>query len=110
MKHILKHTFLFLFFSISITSFSQIKKTPTYTQTIVKRFANQQTNTLQEKAYLQTDKPYYSAGEDIWFKGYVVNATSHIPKTLSQFLYVELIDKANTVISRVKLRKDSLGF
>ncbi|MEI8085591.1 MAG: TonB-dependent receptor plug domain-containing protein [Paludibacter sp.] len=110
MKLIFKPFFLFLFFSISISSYSQNKKAPTYTQLIAKRFTHQQASTLQEKAYLQTDKPYYSAGEDIWFKGYVVNATTHIPKTLSQFLYVELIDKANTVVERVKIKKDSLGF
>lgn len=27
----------------------------------------------QEKLYLQLDKPYYGAGESIWFKGYLVN-------------------------------------
>ena len=32
----------------------------------------------QEKLYLQLDKPYYGAGESIWFKGYLVNAITHI--------------------------------
>lgn len=64
----------------------------------------------QEKVYLQTDKPYYSAGENIWFKAYVINAASHLPTNLSQYVYVELIDKSNAVISRVKIKKDSLEF
>jgi len=77
---------------------------------VARQFARQWMDTPQEKAYLQTDKPYYSVGENIWFKGYVVNATTHIPKTFSQFLYVELIDKSNSIITRVKIKKDSLGF
>jgi|GEM_PF-3502841 len=48
-------------------------------------------NIPQEKVYLHTDKPYYSAGEDIWFKTYLVNATTHLPYTKSRFVYVELI-------------------
>ena len=64
----------------------------------------------QEKLYLQTDKPYYSAGEDIWFKAYVVNASTHQPNTLSRFVYVELINAFDSVIIRVKIKKDSLGF
>ena len=45
----------------------------------------------QEKLYLQLDKPYYGAGESIWFKGYLVNAITHIDNTRSNFITVELI-------------------
>lgn len=67
-------------------------------------------NAQHEKVYLHTDKPYYSAGEEIWFKAYLVNAITHKNYSLSRFIYVELIDKSNTVIQRVKIRKDSIGF
>ena len=99
-----------LMVTLSLLSFSQKNSTQTFTKVIGSRFAKQWSSEQQEKAYLHTDKPYYSAGEDIWFKGYVVNATTHIPKSLSRFLYVELIDKSNAVITRVKIKKDSLGF
>jgi TonB-dependent SusC/RagA subfamily outer membrane receptor len=81
-----------------------------FSQTIASRFTNQWYNFSQEKVYLQTDKPYYSAGEEIWFKGYLVNATTIEPVSKSQFLYVELIDKMDSVHYRVKINKDSLGF
>lgn len=110
MKSISKPLFFVLFLSLAFSAHSLNKIGPTYTQLIAKRFAQQSANAMQEKAYLQTDKPYYSAGEDIWFKGYVVSSVTHVPVNLSQFLYVELIDKANLVISRVKIKKDSLGF
>ena len=32
--------------------------------------------TPQEKLYLHLDKSYYGAGETIWFKGYLLNATT----------------------------------
>jgi formylmethanofuran dehydrogenase subunit E len=51
---------------------------------------------------VQTDKPYYSAGEEIWFKAYLVNETTLEPNALSQFVYVELIDKMDSVLYRVK--------
>lgn len=31
----------------------------------------------KEKLYLHLDKPFYGAGEKIWFKGYLVNAITH---------------------------------
>ncbi len=67
-------------------------------------------NIPQEKVYLHTDKPYYSAGEDIWFNAYLINAATHLPTTKSRFVYVELINSFDSVLQRVKIRKDSLGF
>lgn len=64
----------------------------------------------QEKVYLHTDKPYYSAGETIWFKAYLLNATTHFLNARSQFVYVELISQAEELIERIKIRKDSTGF
>ncbi len=64
----------------------------------------------QEKIHLHTDKPYYSTGENIWFKAYLVNATTHRPDTKSQFIYTELCDQNNKLIQRIKIKRDSLGF
>ena len=81
------------------------------TKIIANRFSKLWYYVPQEKVYLHTDKPYYSAGEEIWFKAYLLNASTHRPNTKSQFVYVELIDNADSVISRVKIKKDSLtGF
>ena len=110
MRNIYRLFLLELFLSISFLSFSSNPQTATFKQTIAKRFVKQWVSMPQEKVYLQTDKPYYSAGEKIWFKGYVVNAATNLPNTLSQFIYVELIDKSSAVISRIKIKKDSLGF
>lgn len=48
----------------------------------------------QEKVYLHLDKPYYTAGETMWFKGYLVDGISHEADSLSRVLYVDLVDAA----------------
>lgn len=57
----------------------------------------------QEKVYLQTDKPYYAAGDDIWFKAYVVLNGEHKLSALSGVLNVELIDDRDSIKQRLKL-------
>ncbi|RFM27275.1 TonB-dependent receptor [Deminuibacter soli] len=47
----------------------------------------------QEKVYLHTDKPYYMAGDTLYFKGYVVNAEKNLPSAISNVLYADLIDE-----------------
>ena len=45
----------------------------------------------KEKWYLHLDKPFYGAGEKIWFKGYLVNAITHQNNAQSNFIITELI-------------------
>ncbi len=58
----------------------------------------------EEKIYLHTDKPYYSAGDTIWFKAYLVHASLHQPMPYSRYVYVELINAQNQVVIREKVR------
>jgi len=61
----------------------------------------------QEKIYLQTDKPYYINGEQIFFRAFLLDAFSNKQDTLSRYVYVELINPADSVVQRVKIRCDS---
>jgi len=104
---------LFICFSLlsfSCLSYSENNDISEFQQGVFSKFLKQSKGNPQEKVYLQTDKPYYSAGEDLWFKAYLVDATTHLPNSISRFIYVELTDKSDSVIYRVKIRKDSLGF
>lgn len=74
-----------------------------------RKFINYLTATLPEKIYLQTDKPCYVVEDTIWLKAYVVNAQIHQPSP-SNFVYVELIDRLDSVQNRIKIKKDSIGF
>jgi len=56
-----------------------------------------------EKAYLHLDKPYYAAGDDIWFKAYVTAGGRHKLSAVSGILNVELINAKNLIEQSVKL-------
>ena len=52
----------------------------------------------QEKIYLHFDKPYYNAGETIWFKAYLT--TDNLTTTLSKTVYAELIDNKGSILQK----------
>ncbi len=60
-----------------------------------------------EKAYLQFDKPYYAAGDTIYFKAYVTAGEQHKLSSLSGVLQVELINTKNKIDQSIKLKLDS---
>ena len=60
----------------------------------------------QEKIHLHTDKPFYIGGDTIWFRAYLVDAVSHVPFPASRYVYVELFNPLDTLVIRVKIRKD----
>ncbi|HUZ60575.1 MAG TPA: MG2 domain-containing protein, partial [Hanamia sp.] len=57
-----------------------------------------------ENAYLQFDKPYYAAGDTIYFKAYVTEGEQHKPSELSGVLHVDLVDPENKIDQSILLR------
>ncbi len=58
-----------------------------------------------EKVYVQTDRDRYVVGETVWLTGYLRDGQTHTADTLSQILYVELVDVARRrVVVRAALR------
>lgn len=62
---------------------------------LVKQFNDYHRQSFTEKIYVQTDKPFYLAGETIWFKVYYLEGTHHRPASLSKIAYLDVIDKDN---------------
>ena len=56
-----------------------------------------------EKAYLHFDKPYYAAGDTIYFKAYVTNA-QHQPSEISRILTTEIIKPSGDIMATLKLQ------
>lgn len=81
----------------------------TVSEQIVSFFENLRT-VQQEKLYLHLDKPYYAVGEQIWFKGYLVNSSTHVMDMPDHFIYVELINQENKILCRQKIKKNEGGF
>lgn len=76
---------------------------PSSVDSISIAFREQLTCFPQEKLYLHLDKSRYVGGERIWFRAYMMDASSHIPVILSNCLYVELLSSADSLVTRVKL-------
>ncbi|MGC9341533.1 MAG: MG2 domain-containing protein [Bacteroidales bacterium] len=60
----------------------------------------------QQKAYLHTDKSDYNVDERIWFKAYLVDASTHRPDQMSTNLYVDLINPSGMVVQTRLLRME----
>ena len=58
-----------------------------------------------------TGKPMHRETDliDVWFKAYVVRASTLRPDPVSKVLYVELLDDCGRIAQRRLLRLDSLG-
>ena len=63
----------------------------------------------KEKLHVHIDRSCYLPGDTLWFKAYMVNASSHIPIRLSRYVYVELVNPENETIDRVKIRPDEMN-
>ena len=59
---------------------------------------------LTEKTYLQFDKPYYAAGDTIYFKAYVAAGERHELSNISGVLHVDIINTKNKVDQAIKLQ------
>ena len=57
-----------------------------------------------EKAYLHFDKPYYAAGDTIYFKAYVTLGEHYDLTKASGMLHVDLVDPGNTVVKSIILQ------
>jgi hypothetical protein len=55
-----------------------------------------------EKVYLHLDKPYYSAGDTIWFKAYVT-IDKHQLSGLSNIVYVDIATNQDSLVKQIKL-------
>ncbi|WP_422080454.1 hypothetical protein [Ulvibacterium sp.] len=58
-----------------------------------------------EKVYLQLDNTTYNTSQTIWFKAIVTDAIHHFPTTISNVLYVQLIDIGHQEIVDKKILK-----
>jgi hypothetical protein len=82
---------LFLFPVLSLPLLSQnvnpaIKKLAGQLDSLGKKNAS-------ELVYIQTNKGIYESLEDLWFKAYILDSHTFVPSTLSQTLYLQLLNE-----------------
>jgi CarboxypepD_reg-like domain len=74
----------------------------------LKNFSDQH---IAEKGYLHFDKPYYAAGDTIYFKAYLTLGQDHQLSNLSGLLHVDLINTNNQIDKSIKLQlTDGVGW
>jgi hypothetical protein len=76
-------------------------------KSIIDKLATFSANHPAEKAYLQFDKPYYAAGDTIYFKAYITKGERHELSGLSGVLHVDMINTNNKIDQSIKLQIDS---
>jgi hypothetical protein len=69
------------------------------------RFATRVYRIPKEKVYIHTDKSTYVVGERLWWRAYLVDPRGYDWPTLSKYVYVDLIDRRDSLITRVKARE-----
>ncbi len=72
-------------------------------QDVLHKLATYDETYPQEKVYLHLDKPYYSVGDDIWFKAYITVGQQHLLSALSGIVYVDLISPDNRLVRSLRL-------
>ncbi|RYF25880.1 MAG: TonB-dependent receptor [Flavobacteriales bacterium] len=104
----MKRKLLVLLFTIvSLFSLSAFVKEDDPFSDLLKKLEEFSKKFPQEKIYLHLDKPYYAIGDDIWFKAYVVDSRTSAPSTISNILYVELINEGDSIKRQLKLPLES---
>lgn len=104
-----KKTFLRLFSIINCYIFMMLlwqgnaiaQNKPTGVKEIVSKIEQYQLRLPSEKLHLVLDKPNYFAGDTLWFKVYLVNASNRQPSLISNKVYVELINDSSRVTDRL---------
>lgn len=81
---------LISFCFITYLSHSQINED--VSKTLVEDFQKLAESKPSDLVYLQTSKGIYETQEDVWFKGYVLDAQSFSPSIKSKTLFIQLIE------------------
>ena len=63
----------------------------------------------QEKIHVMTDRGSYMAGDTVWLRAWVVDASTHCQVDASKFVYIELVAPDDSVCSRVKIHQKDDG-
>ena len=57
-----------------------------------------------EKIHIQTNQPFYSAGDTLWFKSYVIESSINLPSSASKALNVMLVGPSGVLVQQVRTK------
>ncbi|MBN2523100.1 MAG: TonB-dependent receptor plug domain-containing protein [Bacteroidales bacterium] len=97
----------FSFLSLVTLSFIWVDTTTNNIAKINNAFVEYIENVHTQKIYIHLDKEKYFAGETIWFKAYLFEGVHHTFDTLSDHLYIELINPFEQVVQTLRIKIES---
>ena len=71
--------------------------------TLEEKFNRYEEKVVHEKLYMHVDRSLYLAGDILWCKLYVVDASLHRPINISKVAYVEVLDENNVPALQAKI-------
>ncbi|RFZ94645.1 hypothetical protein D0C36_03630 [Mucilaginibacter conchicola] len=81
----------------------QLIATQKLLQSLSEKLSTYTADNVTEKAYLHLDKPYYAAGDTIYFKAYVTQGEQHLLSQMSGVLNVDLVGPNGETTRSMKL-------
>ncbi len=93
-----KTLFSLIFSFTALISNAQKLTEEVSTKKIIETLGTYNFNYPSEQLFVHFDKPYYSVGDTIWFKAYLLQNSSLNYSSLSGLLYLELITDSNKVV------------
>lgn len=93
----MKRTIIILFLLCFWHSFAQ--ENSVITDQLADQLQSVAKNSAADLVYLQTSKTIYETEEDVWFKGYILDAQDFKPSSRNKTLFVQLIgEKTDTIV------------
>jgi len=93
---------LFIFSGLYVKAQETAKPANSKIQGLTTSLDNFSGKTPVEKVHLHFDKPYYSVGDTIWMKAYVVNESNEL-SSLSKLLHIDLVNDNGVVKTSIAM-------
>ncbi|MBX0335422.1 TonB-dependent receptor plug domain-containing protein [Pontibacter sp. HSC-14F20] len=106
-KSTIKWAYLLPVLLLAFVSLAFVSPQTDLLQKLETHLASWRTTYAPEKVYIHLDKPRYTPGQQIWLKGYVVDAASLQPTAKSSVLYVDLLNANNEAVQHLKLKAEN---
>jgi hypothetical protein len=103
----LKSLSVFILFILSINSFGQVQTN--FLDVLTDKFQKYCSSFPREEIYVHTDRQEYVAGEDLWFKIYLIDRKSTKPSSESRIAYFEILNAENRPVVQKRIKLDQ-GF
>jgi len=101
MSRLLKSIFILSFLFLALLSNAQTNIENT--DSLAGRFISDLRASTTEKLFVQTNKNIFVAGEELWFKAWIVNSLSHKYFSHSKTLFVDLVNEKDSVVTQLLL-------